>query len=70
MHAAVALQEIFGNLDKLGWWDMEIDHTDARMQFTYKVFQKGLSVHGVRLALGAPDHKEMIGQVELKWRIL
>ena len=49
-------QARFGKLDEFGWWDMEIIQTDAGTQFTYKVFQKVLSVHGVRLTLAAPDH--------------
>ena len=42
-------QAIFGKLDEFGWWDMEIVQTDDDTQFTYKDFQEGLSVHGVRI---------------------
>ena len=58
-------QEIFGKLDLFGWWDMEITQTDSDMQFTYKEFQKGLSIRGLQLVLASPDHQETNGQVEV-----
>ena len=58
-------QAISGKLDEFVWWDLERIQTDAGMQFTSKEFQEGLSVHGVRLALSAQDHKEMYVQVEV-----
>ena len=49
---------------------MEIIQTDFVTQFTYKDFQEGLSEHVLRLALTAPDHKEINGQVEVTRRTL
>ena len=56
-------QARFGKVDKFGWWDMERIQTDSGTQFNSKEFQEGFSVHGVRLELAVPDHKEMNGQV-------
>ena len=50
-------QAIFGKLDEFGWWDMEIIKTDAGTQFTSKEFQKGVSVHGLKIALEEPHHQ-------------
>ena len=49
-------QARFGKADEFFWWDMEIIQTESYMQFTFKGFQEGLSVRGVRLASSAPDH--------------
>ena len=40
---------------------MEGIQTDSGAQFTSKDFQEGISVHGVQLALVAPDHQEING---------
>ena len=50
-------QARFGKVDEFGWWDMDIIQTDASMQFTFKKFQEDIHVHGVQLALAAPDHQ-------------
>ena len=50
-------QEIFGKVDEFSWWDMERIQTYADTWFTYKEFQEGLSVRGLRLALAAQDHQ-------------
>ena len=41
----------FGKVDEFGCWDIDIIQTDAGTYFTFKNFQEGLSVSGVRLAL-------------------
>ena len=58
-------QEIFGEVDKFGWWDMEIIQTDAGTQFTSKDFQEGFHVGGVWLALVEQEYQELNGQVEM-----
>ena len=60
-------QARFGKVYELDWWDMDRIQTDAVTQFTSKEFQEGISVRGVGLALAAPDHQEMNGQVEVTW---
>ena len=49
-------QARFGKVDKFGWWDIERIQAEACTNFTSKDFQGDISVHGVRLALAAPDH--------------
>ena len=61
-------QSRFGKVDAFGWWDMERIQTDAGTQFTPKEFQEGISVRVVLLALAAPDHQEINGQVKVTWR--
>ena len=63
-------QERFGKVDEFCWWDMEITQNDAVTQFTPKDFQEVLYVRGVRIALAAPNHQYMNGQVEVTWRTL
>ena len=63
-------QARFGKVYEFSSWDMEIIQTDAGKQFTFKYFQGDLSVHGVQLALTAPDHQEMNARVEVTWRKL
>ena len=63
-------QARFGKVDECGWQDMQIIKTGAGIQFTYKEFQEGLIVRGVRLSLSAPDYQEMNGQVEVTWLTL
>ena len=58
-------QKIFGKVDEFGWWDKQIIQTDSGTQFTSKESQEGIYVRGLRLALAAPDHQEMNGQVEV-----
>ena len=58
-------QTIFEKVDEFGWWDIEIIQTDSVMQFTSKKFQEGISVPVLKIALEAPDHQEMNGQVEV-----
>ena len=60
-------QARFGKVDEFGWWDME-NQTDTVTQFIYKYFHEGIYIHGVKLALLAPDHHKMNGQVEVTWR--
>ena len=70
MYKLDMFQEIFGKVDKFRWWDMYIFQTDTGKQFTSNEFQEGLYVCPVQLALAAPDHQEMNGQVEVTWRTL
>ena len=63
-------QVIFGKVDKFGLWDTQRVQNDAGTQFTSKEFQEGVYVHRVRLALAAPEHQEMNGQVEVPQRKL
>ena len=58
-------EAIFEKVDEFGWWYLEIIKIDSDTQFTFKEFQEGLSVHGLRLALAATDHQEMNVQTEL-----
>ena len=37
-------------VQEFGWWDMERIQTDTGMQFNYKQFQEGISVHVIQLA--------------------
>ena len=63
-------QAIFVKVDDFFWQDIERIQTDAGTQFTSKEFQEGVSVHGVRLALTAPDHQETNVQVIVTWSTL
>ena len=63
-------QAIFGKVDEFCWWGMELIQTDAGTQLTYKNFQEGIYVRGLRIALSAADIQEMNGQVEVTWRTL
>ena len=53
------------NLDGGIWIRIQ---TDTGTEFTSKEFQEGLYVHGVRLELTAPEHRQINGQVEVTWR--
>ena len=48
-------QAIFVRVYEFGWWDIKIIKTDDGTHFPPKDFQEGLSVHGVRIELAAPD---------------
>ena len=50
-------QERFGKVYEFGWWDTERIKNGTGTQFTYKEFQEGINVYGLRLALAAPDHQ-------------
>ena len=63
-------QSIFGKIDQFGWWDLERISADAGTQFTSTDFKDECQTRGVRLALAAPEHQEMNGQVEVTWRTL
>ena len=65
MESLDMFQERFGKLDESGWWDMERIQTDAGTQFTFKEFQEGISVRGLKLSLVAPEYQKMNGQVEV-----
>ena len=54
-----------GKIDKFGWWDLEIISSDAGSQFTSSEFKEELQTCGVYLALAAPEHQEMNGQVQV-----
>ena len=60
-------QAIFGKVDEFCWCDMQIIQTDNDMQFIYKYFQEGLSVHVVRLSLATSYHQETNVKVEETW---
>ena len=59
-----------GKINKFGWWDLEIISADAGTQFTLVKFKEEFQNCGVHLALAAPEHKEMNGQVKVTWRTL
>ena len=61
MYKLDMFQARVGKIDEFGWWAMEKTQTYSGMHFTSKEFQEGLSVHGLRLLLAAPDHQEMNG---------
>ena len=50
--------------------DLETISADACTQFTSMEFKQECQNHRVHLTLAAPEHKEMNGQVEVKWRML
>ena len=63
-------QSRFGEIDGFGWWDLERISADAGTQFTSTEFKDERQTRGVCLALVAPEHQEMNGQVEVTWRTL
>ena len=63
-------QEIFGKVDRLGWWDMERIKTDDGTHFTSKEYQEVIYIHGAQIELTEPHYQEMNGQVEVTWRAL
>ena len=50
-------QAKFVKVKIFGWWNMERIQTDAGTHFTSKEFQKGVSVHGLKIALEEPHHQ-------------
>ena len=60
----------FVKLYEFLWWGMQIIQNEAGTQCTSKEFQEVIYVRGVRLALAAPEHKEINGQVEVTWQTL
>ena len=64
------LQSIFGKIDEFGWWDLQIISADVGTQFTSKDFKEECQTSGVHLALAAPEHQEMNGQVKVTRRTL
>ena len=54
-------QSIFGKVDAFGWWDLEQFQTNSGIQFTFKEFQEGIPIYGLRLKLAATDHQETNG---------
>ena len=58
-------QSIFGNIDEFRWWYLERISSDASTQFTSTDFKEECQTCGVHLALAAPEHQEMNGQVEV-----
>ena len=63
-------QSRFEKIDQFGWWDLERISADAGTQFTSTEFKDECQNCGLRLTLAAPEHKDMNGQVEVKWRTL
>ena len=63
-------QSRFGQMDQFGWWDLEIISADAGTQFTLTEFKDACQTRGFCLALAAPEHQEMNGEVEVTWRTL
>ena len=51
-------------------WYLERISADAGTQFTSTEFKEEYQTCGVRLTLGAPEHQEMNGEVEVTWRTL
>ena len=49
---------------------MDRIQNDSGTQFTSKGLQEGIYLRGVRLALAAPYHREINGQVEVTWQTL
>ena len=60
----------FGKIDEFGWWGLEIISADAAMQFTSIEFQDECQTRSVWVALVAPEHQEINGQVEVTWIML
>ena len=63
-------QSRFGKIDQFGWWDLEIISVDEVTHFTLTEFKDECQTRGICLALAAPEHQEMNGQVEVTWRTL
>ena len=63
-------QARFGEIDKFGWWDLEIIPADADIQFASMGFQDICQTCGVWFTLAAPEHQEMNRQVKVIWRTL
>ena len=63
-------QSRFGKIDQFGRWDLERISADAGTQFTSTEFKYECQTCGVLLTTAAPEHQEMIGQVEVTWRTL
>ena len=63
-------QSRFGKIGQFGWWDLKRISADAGTQFTLTEFKEEFQIRGVRLALAAPEHQKMNGQVEVTWRTL
>ena len=70
MDKLVIFQSRFGKVDQFGWWDLERISADAGKQFTLTEFKYECQTCGVSLALAAPEHQEINGQVEVTWRTL
>ena len=63
-------QSRFRKIDQFGWWGLERISADAGTQFTSTEFKDECQTRGVLLALAAPEHQEMNGQVKVTWRML
>ena len=61
---------IFVKIDEFGWWYFEKISTYAGKQFTSTEFKKECQTCGVNLALAAPKHQDMYGQVKVTCRTL
>ena len=68
-------------MDKLDMFQSRSGKSTNLDGWTYKAFQqmqdcnlpqwsskKNIKTHGIHLMLAAPEHKEINGQVEVKWR--
>ena len=58
-------QSRFRKIDEFGWWYLERISADAGTHFTSTEFKEECQTCGVHLALAAPEHQEMNGQVEV-----
>ena len=61
-------QSRFGQIDQIGWWDLERISAYAGMHFTSTEFKDECQTRGVCLTLAAREHQEMNGQIEVTWR--
>ena len=61
-------QSRFEKIDQFGWSDLERISEDSGTQFTSTEVKEECQTRRVFLTLAAPEHKEMNGQVEVKWR--
>ena len=52
-------QSRFGEIDKFGWWYLEIISAYAGTQFTLTEFKDEFQTRRVSLTLAAPEHQEM-----------
>ena len=63
-------QSRFGKIDQFGWWNLDRISADVGTQFTSTEFKYEYQTRGVCLRLAASEHQEMIGKVEVTWKML
>ena len=63
-------QSRLGKIDEFGWCYLEKISADAGRHFTLTKFKEECQTCGFCLKLAAPEHQDMIGQVEVTWRTM